>query len=434
MSSGRPLFANLAWGIVVGMLVIHAASTAYYGHERMLARAQTFAVGAVDRGLVYRDLDARTGEIIASLGGDEFRTSLASEPRPIPERAWPHNEEVRVVVEAMLAARNVADRERFVYGFVQDGRAGHFLLSMPAADGRWLVIDAKTDTMRFGFGALWITILTGVILAIVLASTRKLTRYLPQFVEAAESIGRGAVSKALPENRGPREVRRASRAFNGMQQRVHALINERTQMLAAVSHDLRTIAARLHLRLEGLNDESERNKAERDLEAMSRILDESLTFARDESSEEARTLLDLRSLLQTVVDDVVDTGGDAQLIVETSAGTQGFRMHGQAMAIRRAIHNLVDNAVRYGGKASVTLKADGVVEIHDPGPGIAPEDMEQAMQPFVRLEHSRNRDTGGTGLGLAIAGNVVRRHRGTLTFSRSSAGFRVSVSLPSATA
>jgi len=252
VSGGRPLFANLAWGIVVGMLVIHAASTAFYGHERMLARAQTFAVSAVDRGLVYLDLDARTGEIVASLGGDEFRTSLASEPRRIPERAWPHNEEVQVAVDAMLADRNVVDRERFAYGFVQNGRVGHFLLSMPTAEGRWMVVDAKTDPMRFGFGALWTTILTLVILGIVLASTRQLTRYLPQFVEAAESIGRGTVTKAMPEDRGSREVRRASRAFNGMQQRVHALINERTQMLAAVSHDLRTIAARLHLRMERL--------------------------------------------------------------------------------------------------------------------------------------------------------------------------------------
>lgn len=233
----------------------------------------------------------------------------------------------------------------------------------------------------------------------------------------------------LPENRGPREVRRASRAFNTMQERVHSLINQRTQMLAAVSHDLRTIATRLQLRIEQIPDENVRAKAENDLDAMTVILDESLAFARDLSITEPMAVLDLRSLLQTVVDDVADIGGDAELQVDTPV-----RIRGQAVALRRAFMNLIDNAVRYGQCARVTLGSAAVVEIRDQGPGIAPKDVERALAPFVRLEESRNRDTGGTGLGLAIANNVIQRHGGKLEVSQTPAGFVVRVDLTNASA
>ena len=345
MSSGRPLFVNLAWGIVVGVLVIHAVTTAYSSHERMLDRAPKFAQRTIDRALVFRDLDART------------------------------------------------------------------------------------DALRGGFRVFGTTVMTLIILGIVLLATRRLTRYPAQFVDAAATMGRDTITRALPEDRGPREVRRASRAFNGMQQRVHALITERTQMLASVSHDLRTIATRLHLRMDGITDSSERIKAERDLDAMVEILESSLTFARDELSEEAWSLLDLKSLLQTVVDDAVDGGGDAQLITADEPDAKGVCTRGQPVALRRAFQNLVDNAIRYGGRARVLLKSNGLVEICDPGPGIAPEDVERALQPFVRLEHSRNRDSGGTGLGLSIAASVIRRHQGTLNFLQSSTGFTVLVRL-----
>ncbi len=157
---------------------------------------------------------------------------------------------------------------------------------------------------------------------------------------------------------------------------------------------------------------------------MTVILDESLSFARDLTATEPMTLLDLGSLLQVVVDDVCDVGGQAELVIE-----QPVKIFGQAVALRRAFANLIDNAVDYGESARVVLKADAVIEIHDKGPGIAPEDVEKALAPFVRLESSRNRETGGTGLGLAIANTVISRHGGTLTFSRSADGFVVMVTL-----
>ena len=219
MSSGRPLFVNLAWGIVVGVLVIHAVTTAYSSHERMLDRAQTFAQSTIDRALVFRDLDARTGQLVAALGSDEFRASFASHPRPLAEGSWSHNDEVHAVIGSMLAERNVVDRDRFVYGFVIDDKVDRFFLSLPTRDGKWLIIDARIDALRGGFRVFGTTVMTLIILGIVLLATRRLTRYLAQFVDAAESMGRDTMTRALPEDRGPREVRRASRAFNGMQQR-----------------------------------------------------------------------------------------------------------------------------------------------------------------------------------------------------------------------
>ena len=429
MTGGRSLFTNLAWSIAIGMLVIHLAGTGWYGHERMLARAETFALSSIDRALAYRDLDAATRRSLDRFTGDEFRTRLADAPAVPGGEAWRHNSEVQAAVDAALADRAGAIGGPVAVAYYHVGRQAWLSLSVPVRDGRWLLVNTRTDATRFGAIGAWTTAMTLLVITLVMFTTRRTTRYLATFAAATEAIGRGDAWHPLPENRGPREVRRASQAFNTMQARVQSLINQRTQMLAAVSHDLRTIATRLQLRIEQIPDAGSRDRAERDLQAMTVILDESLAFARDASAEEPRTLLDLGSLLQAVVDDVTDLGGEASLQVESPV-----RIRGQAVALRRAFANLVDNAVRYGDAAAVVLKAGGVVEIRDQGPGIPPGDVARALEPFVRLEASRNRETGGTGLGLPIARSVILRHGGTLTFSHPSQGFVVRVTLPVASA
>lgn len=422
---GRSLFTNLAWSIAIGMLVAHLIGVGWYGHERMLARAETFALSTIDRALAYRDLDAATAAALDSFTGEEFKARFGATPLADAGESWRHNDEVQAAVAEALQTRDAAVPAGILLGYYYTGRQAWFRLSVPVAEGRWLNITARTDATRFGPTGASTSIVTLLIIVMVLFLTRRATRFFTAFADAAESIGRTGTFTPLQENRGPREVRRASAAFNAMQSRVQSLISERTQMLAAVSHDLRTIATRLQLRIERISDETQREKAEQDLAAMSVILEESLNFARDELAEEPRTLLDLGSLLQAIVDDACDTGGDAALDVEVPV-----RITGQPVALRRAFANLVDNAVRYGQQARVVLKADGVVEIHDKGQGIAPEDVERAQQPFVRLENSRNRDTGGTGLGLTIARAVIQRHSGRLEFSRSAEGFLVRVVLP----
>jgi signal transduction histidine kinase len=428
-NTGRSLFHNLAWGIVIGMLVIHVIGTGWYGHERMLDRAVTFAHSTIDRALVYRDLDETTRATLGRFSGEDFRTRISPVREDVPGDPWRHNSEVQDSVGAALGMENSTTATNTVVEYYHEGRQGWLRLSIPTYDGRWLLVDVRTDATRFGAIGIWTSTLTLLIIVAVLLLTRRLTRYLGSFARAAEGIGRSGAFEPLPENRGPREVRRASHAFNTMQERVQSLIDQRTQMLAAVSHDLRTIATRLQLRIEQIPDEVVRVKAESDLDAMTVILDESLAFARDLSTTEPMAVLDLRSLLQAVVDDAVDVGGNAELVAQLPV-----RIRGQAVALRRAFVNLIDNAVRYGQSARVTLATDGVIEIRDQGPGIAPEDVERALSPFVRLEGSRNRDTGGTGLGLAIANNVILRHGGTLRFTQTPAGFVVQVSLAPAIA
>lgn len=406
------------------MLVIHLIGTGWYGHERMLARAETFALSTLDRALVYRDLDAATRQSLDRFTGEEFRTVFAGVPATPSGDLWRHNSEVQSAVASSLATRADLTLGSTRVAYYYRGRQAWLSLSVPTRDGRWLLVDVRTDATRFEANGAWTSTMTVLIIAVVLLMTRRLTRYLGTFADAAEAIGRSGTFEPLPESHGPREVRRASQAFNTMQRRVQSLLNERTQMLAAVSHDLRTMATRLQLRIEQIPGESSRLKAEDDLRAMTVILDESLSFARDLTSAEPMTLLDLGSLLQAVVDDVCDVGGNAELQVEAPV-----KIRGQAVALRRAFANLVENAVRYGESARVVLKAGALVEIHDQGPGIAPEDVERALQPFVRLEGSRSRETGGTGLGLAIANSVVLRHGGTLGFSRTASGSVARVTL-----
>ena len=232
----------------------------------------------------------------------------------------------------------------------------------------------------------------------------------------------------LPEN-GSDELRQAARAFNQMQVKVQGLIRDRTFMLAAISHDLRTVLTRLRLRTELIEDATQQQKAEADLAQMEAMLVSTLAFAKADSSPEARTQLDLASLLQSICDDWVDAGRVAQY-----QGSARVPIKGQPTALRRAFTNLIENATLYGQEAEVTIAAvtpEVKVAISDRGPGIPEKMREQVFEPFFRLEPSRNRETGGTGLGLAVARIVIRRHGGEIVLrSRAGGGLVVEITLP----
>ncbi len=254
------------------------------------------------------------------------------------------------------------------------------------------------------------------------------TRPLRQLADAADDLDISRVSDPLAEY-GSNEVRVATRAFNRMQKRIYEDVRERTGMLAAITHDLQTPLTRLRLRLEKLPDEALRNKLVGDMQSMQQMLQEGLELARSLDTGEEAQLLDLDSLLDSLCSDAAESGQQVDYIEHTAV-----QLKAHPLALRRAFSNLLDNAVKYGLRAEVSLSRDARqchIRIRDFGPGIPPELLETVFTPFYRIEHSRSRESGGTGLGLSIARNIVRRHNGDLTLTNHPAGgLEVHVVLP----
>ena len=252
---------------------------------------------------------------------------------------------------------------------------------------------------------------------------------LRELTHATGRIGHGTVVP-IPEV-GPDETRGIGRALNAMQGRIHRLVAERTQALAAVSHDLRTPIARLRLRLDCVDDEGERRAMAADLDDMQAMVDATLSYLRGDADPEARQVVNVVSVLMGIADASADAGREVEY-----DGPGRALAAVRPVAFRRAVENLVDNGVRYGTRVRVGVEVDEaalVVRIDDDGPGIAPEDVARAFEPFTRLEGSRNRNTGGTGLGLTIAKRAVEAEGGTLALSnRSEGGLRTEIRLPRA--
>ncbi|NUB17460.1 HAMP domain-containing protein [Azospirillum brasilense] len=259
-------------------------------------------------------------------------------------------------------------------------------------------------------------------------TARRMTAPIARFADAAERLGVDGEAPPLPEA-GPQELRAATRAFNRMQARLARFVADRTQMLAAMSPDLRTPLTRLRLRAELVEDPEMQRKMLADLDEMAAMINATLAFARDDAKHEPRGPLDLADLLQSLCDDRVDAGHAAAY-----EGPAHATVDGRPVALRRAFANLMDNAIAYGGGFTVRLRpVDGElrVEIEDGGPGIPEAEFEKVFAPFYRLERSRSRDTGGVGLGLATARTVVRGHGGDIALSnRPEGGLRVTVTLP----
>jgi len=235
---------------------------------------------------------------------------------------------------------------------------------------------------------------------------------LRRMADAAGELGRDLDRPPLKLT-GPSEVRLAAGAFNAMQARLQSYFAERTQMLAAITHDLQTPLTRLRLRLERVADEELRERLVGDLQAMRALIDEGLELARTADTAESNVLLDLDSLLESLVEDAADAGAEARFV----AGC-GAVLPLRALATRRMFANLIDNAVKHGGSAEVTATrtAEGVsVIVRDHGPGLPDEMLERAFAPFMRMEGSRSRETGGTGLGLTIARTLAGKIGATLT-------------------
>lgn len=281
-----------------------------------------------------------------------------------------------------------------------------------------------------------LSVMSLMVAIIALWGVRRATKPLALFANAAERLGVDVNADPLTET-GPGEVRRAARAFNTMQTRLKRFVQDRTQMLAAISHDLRTPITRMKLRAEFVDDDTQRQKMLSDLDEMESMIAATLAFARDDAANEPTTMVDVAKLLDGVAADSRTAGYDVSY-----RGPVTLDVVARPLALKRALTNLTDNAVKYGKRARVALnpRADAIeVLIDDDGPGIAAADAERVFAPFVRLESSRSRETGGTGLGLTIARNAIRSMGGDVELINRPAagstpsGLRVRVTLPMTT-
>lgn len=245
-----------------------------------------------------------------------------------------------------------------------------------------------------------------------------LTRPIQRLSDAAERLSEDLDSPPLQET-GPREARQAAHTFNLMQQRIREQVQQRSRMLGAVSHDLRTPLARLKLRLEQINDTRLQDQMRQDLDDMIAMLDATLTYLHEQRTSEAWQWMDVQALVESLSENAQDQGAN----VHASGNCSPLQV--QPMALRSCINNLVDNALRYAGDASIVLEDQQhqlLIRVIDHGPGIAEDQREAVFEPFFRLEGSRNRNSGGVGLGMTIAREAAERLGGQLSLEQTPGG------------
>ncbi|CAH1652908.1 Histidine kinase [Hyphomicrobiales bacterium] len=317
-----------------------------------------------------------------------------------------------------------------------------FAIGLPLdseAHGGWLVVEPKDAPFRARLfewdrlRSLTLFVLSLTLIAVLSVwMARSMLKPLQRLVMAAERLGRER--EMTPIEPPPiREFAAIARAFNDMQVRLKRFVDERTMVLAAISHDLRTPLTRLRLVAEYLDDPAQRRQVMSDIAEMETMVEATLTFASGEAKREQHRAVDIASLLISLCDNVTDEGGEAGYM-----GPDHATCRCQPVAMRRALANIIHNGAKYGGAVTVSLvvapKTMKVI-VEDNGPGIRPEDVERALAPFQRLETSRSRETGGTGLGLTIARDIISGHGGSIVLEprnpgQSPVGLKVTVSLP----
>lgn len=424
--AGRTVLTLLA-----GLLAFHLGSVwlLEHGVEGALEEAREVhtAEHAAAAARVLGALPVEVRETAArGLSSRGFAVTWASAPLPdLQDGAAPASLRTRLERQLLDPASLRLGRVPAADG-VQHVRGGVRL-----ADGSWVTFDVPMQELAHVPSHASIASLSAMALGIILTSILVvgwINNPLRRLAQAADEFGAGGSPVPLPED-GPREVRHAARAFNAMQARIHRLVADRTQALAAVSHDLRTPIQRLRLRAGFLEDTEVQEAIDADLDEMEGMVASTLAYLRGEAEGEAPRQADLAAILRTLSDDAADRGDTV-----TYDGPDRATMPLRPLSIKRAFANLIDNAVKYGGGARVTL-SDGpggtMVRIEDDGPGIPEPELEAVFEPFHRLEASRNRGTGGSGLGLTIARQVIAAHGGTISLAnRRGGGLTVTVWLP----
>lgn len=443
--------ARLAMILMILMLIAVGISIGWYVKDRSDAATRLFAHSAARRiNHIVPLLDGASVEMrrdmIRAMSGPTLRILLAPGPPPADPELM---ERLQIQRHARRLLRRLEDRP-IVMARIGDWESPLFgkdrrgppepdilpsrtkmIVATTLLDGQWVHFVLATDltSLRWALRtAFWVFSLGVVIVLFSVWAAHRATRPLRKMTAAAETLGLNVDAPPL-EEQGSREMRRTARAFNTMQQRIKRLVDDRTLMLAALSHDLKTMLTRLRLRAEFIEDEEQQNKAVRDIDDMDLMVDAALGFIRGDQANEAVSRLDLGSLVRDLAEDCQAQGHDV-----TFDGPDRLAVRGRPVALKRAVGNLTDNAIRYGGNARIRLEesdARAILSIADDGPGLPETELEKVFQPFYRVEASRSRDTGGSGLGLALARDVFRRLGGDLVLvNRTEGGLLARAWLP----
>lgn len=298
--------------------------------------------------------------------------------------------------------------------------SGTVFAAIKQADGRWQVFSRESQN---GFQDVWLLLRASpwmgalVLIPFSMWFSTRIARPVRAFAQAVGRVGSGREPLPVPVI-GPNETRVAAVALNDMQNRILSFVQERTTMVGAIAHDLRTPLNNLRFRIADA-PEPVRAAAESDIIQLDQLIDSILEYVENEAKPIAAEALDLTSLLQSLVDDNSDLGREISLIA------QDVQLEGDWLMMRRLFSNLINNAFQFAKTVSVRLEADSLratVEILDDGPGMPPADLERAFEPFFRGERSRNRETGGIGLGLSIARSIAEAHKGKLTLENAVGG------------
>jgi signal transduction histidine kinase len=345
----------------------------------------------------------------------------------IPEDPSHSTSGVSVVIAALPALTDIV-RDEIKEDVMVVGR---MQVSLQLPDGTWIAATEpgrEFATARRIRNLFIVMVGLGLIAGFSLLAARMIIRPMRRLAAAADRLGRERELTPVPKAGVP-ELDAIADSFNQMQKRLKRFVDERTHMLAAISHDLRTPLTRLRLFAEFVSDQQQRALVLNDIDEMEQMLRASLAFASDEARREPHSRVDIAALLISLCDTVSDGGGQVSY-----EGPDHAELPCQPVAIRRALSNLIDNACKYGEEARVRLSEHGdfiEVTIADRGPGIPADQVELAFTPFRRLEGSRNRESGGVGLGLSIARDVVHGHGGSISLEANQpAGLLVRVRLP----
>lgn len=298
---------------------------------------------------------------------------------------------------------------------------------------RFIATRSQTYASNSHIFLLWMVGTSVILLTVAILFLRNQIRPILRLADAADAFGKG---RTIPEDfrpRGAREVRQAAVAFLQMRDRITTHVEQRTTMLAGVSHDLRTVLTRFKLELALLDDTPEARSLSADVNEMQHMLEDYLAFAKGDGGEEAKPT-NLRELLQEVADESQHYGAQIELKLRKRKRKGDLVLPLKRQALKRAITNLVTNAARFGDNIVIRAASEGQwvrIEVDDNGPGIPPSERENVFRPFYRLDHARNQDEGNSGLGLAIARDIAKSHGGEISLGESSmGGLRAIISLP----